>query len=181
MAKIPVRKTIDRATLREGDLTRLVNEFVIAGTAAIPGNPPDSNYHFCISLVFEDKTAIRLNLNPYFLEKPEVPTRGQLLIESIAYPASTTETIQWSSPLVTPVPAGDILEFILVANKRDQFDFDSNGEGCRFWCEVILKDLIHLGVLDSDELGSFNVWEEEQINKEGARVLFPRPQGTFYD
>ncbi|KAF8649305.1 hypothetical protein AX16_005884 [Volvariella volvacea WC 439] len=178
MGQIPSRDTIVHNTLTK-DLTRLVQEITIAGTAILPGNPPDSVYHFRLSLVFENQTAIRLDINPYELDSP-IKTRGRLTIESKGYPKSKNNTISWGCALNTPTEAGNILKYILVKKKRDQYDFDSNGEGCRFWCETILKDLIDMGLVSADELAKFNAWEKEEKKKQGDRLPMPKPQGVFY-
>ncbi|KAK7676961.1 hypothetical protein QCA50_020079 [Cerrena zonata] len=182
MPPIPARDSIVQTHLDDKDLACLVVKMRIIGIAVIPGNPPDSVYHFHVSLVFANQKSIRLNLNPYLLENSPIVTRGQLAVESESSPYPTEpHVISWECNLSAPLPAGRILDFILEDRKRYQYEFDRNGEGCRFWSEVILWDLIDLQAVDSIALSNFNAWEKEQKTKQGDRIPDPRPQGTFYE
>lgn len=52
MSSIPVRDSIVKTHLNDEDLSYPVVKMRIIGIAVIPGNPPDSVYHFHVSLDF---------------------------------------------------------------------------------------------------------------------------------
>ena len=177
---IPPRETIIYPRLDPNDLGKEVVKVAIVGLAVIPGDPPDSVYHFRFSLIFADGYYVRLDNNPFKLTDPVVRTRGQLEIDS-SDEVTETDTIAWRSEVSRAVTAGDILRFVLVEKKREQYDFDDNGEGCRTWCEAVLKDLIEMGVMSDTALDSFNAWEKDMKIKRGYRIPVPRPTGTSYN
>ncbi|KAF8649504.1 hypothetical protein AX16_005756 [Volvariella volvacea WC 439] len=181
MANLPDRITITHPSLHANDLNRLVKGVSIAGTATIDGNPPDSVYHFRFLLVFEDGGSVCLDIQPYLLDNHPLRERGLLMIESRPHPVVLPHTISWSHALAIPTPAGQILNYILNEKKRDQYDFDQNGEGCRFWCEHIVQDLLDARVLGGDAWDSWKHWEREETKRQAGRMPDPRPQGKFYE
>jgi hypothetical protein len=142
-------------------------------------NAPDNTFHFRVTLILPGHRGVRLDLNPDHSD-PSNPQRGLLTIESIASPYAAEHTIIFEEPTLGSPSIQEILAFLLGIQKRHQYDFDKNGEGCRTWCEVVLKDIVSRGIIDGGASTRYAEWEEEKHAVLKDRFPKPKATGRFY-
>lgn len=127
------------------DLTKTVDQihFVAhenANDTADPPLPPTN--HWTIFMELGSGGSARIEAVP----GADSTEPGMILIESKPYAVSSHISHRESA---TP-PNGTTMEGILsllIKNKRDQYRFTDDGEGCRYWCKVFAEDLAAAGLI----------------------------------
>ncbi|KIY52637.1 hypothetical protein FISHEDRAFT_55798 [Fistulina hepatica ATCC 64428] len=138
-------------------------------------------FHFHLSFVLEDNSSICLDPSPAGLDLTDF-MRIKVVLDWKDRPAPVVAkhcdslTFMAIKPDVT---IGDVLKAIFGDKKLDNYRFDDDGRGCRYWCIVVLQELAAVGLIDpvDDIIGK---WEAEQAIKY-APVFYPnRYKGTFF-
>jgi hypothetical protein len=166
----------------KANIERLANaplkEVILAGTSTDPKNA-NAIYHFRVSLVLDDEKVINLNMSP----GRDIVT-GVLLVTVLdkADIFSEEPTISFVAPAISGESKTvlDALKMVL-ERKRDRYNFNSEGNGCRHWSYSVLSDLANERFVASEEPGKFIAWEDTQHDALG-NLSFPMPRirGSFY-
>ncbi|CAL1700402.1 unnamed protein product [Somion occarium] len=140
-----------------------------------------TSYHFRIFCVFDDDESVELQAfrisvtsgitNMMVLERHYRVTDKSVLSEhAMQCRKDQTFTVQ------------QIIDHLIVVKKRHQYRFDrATGSGCRYWCNVVVKDLEDLGLLPEGSAAATEQWGNEVAEMDRASMNVPATQGTFYD
>ncbi|KAJ3835395.1 hypothetical protein F5878DRAFT_543265 [Lentinula raphanica] len=158
---------------------KIVTHVVIVGTP-VTGSA-DSVFHFRLSFVLVDGTAIRLDPRPAY-NSLALPMRAYIKIEYKAYAWSRTAgTDAFITPVRGQPTCYQICKNLFETYKINQYEFDQYGRGCRHWCGTVVQCLAACAYLQDTAVDrTFVNWEISQYQKFGGRFPMPRIQGTFY-
>ena len=84
--------------------------------------------------------SVTLNMRLGWHTDPQEPNRGKIEMSSkpYKYTANAVKTVPLRVGKATKV--ADIVS-VIVRNRRQLYEFDKTGEGCRHWVETVVRDL----------------------------------------
>ncbi|KAK6348254.1 hypothetical protein TWF718_006061 [Orbilia javanica] len=104
--------------------------------------------------------------------------KGQLVIKSVSYLPANAETKLQTISLDTEPTVGDIIATI-VNKRREYYLYHESGQGCRWWCSVVLEDLHDAGYIRSGDLREAREVLRYLWSSSRRRQEKPMREGTF--
>ncbi|KIY52022.1 hypothetical protein FISHEDRAFT_35936 [Fistulina hepatica ATCC 64428] len=139
-------------------------------------------YHFRLSFVFMDDTALRFDPTPMAIDMNDF-YRAKVLVQFKLYPMSHSPGCDHLIFPVDPrhgMTGDDVLRFMFETYKSDNFRFNNQGSGCLHWCLVVTQALSRARIISSNAENVIHQWERDQVRKYAPIFPSERQLGTFF-
>ncbi|KAL4790528.1 hypothetical protein BDV19DRAFT_402002 [Aspergillus venezuelensis] len=155
-------------------------EIPVHAIIAAPHSKKTGTNHWCLYLMTSERISVRIDCQPSYCVPSTVLSGGSkanLIVSELPYVLSLDAQTRFNMQVPANIRFKDVYN-LLIQNGRQEYEFDANGVGCRFWTNSqidLLRD--HQLLVDSAEVAAV---------KNGILLLWPDQtslaldQGAYY-
>ena len=126
------------------------------------GDVPPTN-HWSIYLQLDDASSVRLEVIPLDVSAP-----GVVVLTDKPYGVEKNAACVVTASVSEGTTIAHVLKPI-VDKRRDRYQFDAVGQGCRMWALTLAADLVEAGVLEA---------QSKKELSDAILLYWPYPPGT---
>jgi len=140
-------------------------------------HPVRFHWRFYLHLRGFSKESVILDMTPGGLD----PHIGVLMVNSKSIYKTTASTFLVREVAVSssnPITVRALVN-MLVSSGLTRYKFDDQGQGCRWWCEVVMQKLEDSGYVEEGTVAGLDQWWKD-VAASDSRVPATQIRGSFY-